>query len=69
MRQIIDPDPTSEPPMVAVRTALHEALIAAALADFRKDGKVRRLILDGTETGGYEIEPFGSRQRYESASG
>jgi hypothetical protein len=54
-------DPTRKSPAMPVRTAMQEA--PAALADFRKDGKVRRLILDGTDAGGYEIEPGGSRRR------
>jgi hypothetical protein len=58
VRQIIDPDTMrAMSPVIPVRTALHEALVAAALAAHAKDGKVRRLILDGA--GGYEIQPFG----------
>lgn len=45
LRTVVHPNPGG-PPIVSPRTAMHDAMIAAALADCRKDGRVRRLILD-----------------------
>jgi hypothetical protein len=48
-RRIIHPDPErlgQRPLPTPPNTAMEDAMIAAAMADFRKDGKVRRLILD-----------------------
>jgi hypothetical protein len=48
-RRIIYPDPArlgQAPLPTPPNTAMEDAMIAAAMADFRKDGKVRRLILD-----------------------
>jgi hypothetical protein len=48
VRRIVHPDPARlrMPLPTPPATAMEEVMIAAALADFRKDGKVRRLILD-----------------------
>ena len=61
VRRIVDPPPPGmsllpTPP----NTAMEEAMIAAALADFRKDGKIRRLIFDSLDpAGGRLLEPRG----------
>jgi hypothetical protein len=48
VRRVVHPDPallgSSRPPLP--NTPEEDALIAAAMAEFRQDGKVRRLILD-----------------------
>jgi hypothetical protein len=51
-RRIIHPDPErlGMPPLpIPPNTAMEDAMIAAAMADFRKVGKVRRLILDSMD--------------------
>jgi hypothetical protein len=51
-RRIIHPDPERLgmwPLPTPPNTPLEDAMIAAAMADFRKDGKVRRLILDNPD--------------------
>jgi hypothetical protein len=48
-RRIVHPDPERlgmRPLPIPPNTAMEDVMIAAAMADFRKDGKVRRLILD-----------------------
>jgi hypothetical protein len=44
VRRVVHPDPALLP--TPPNTPEEDALIAAAMAEFRQDGKVRRLILD-----------------------
>jgi hypothetical protein len=47
VRTVVYPNPILCDPRISTpRTAIHDAMIAAALADYKKDGRVRRLILD-----------------------
>jgi hypothetical protein len=50
VRRVVHPDPallgSSRPLPTPPNTPEEDALIAAAMAEFRQDGKVRRLILD-----------------------
>ena len=52
LRTIVEPRTDGLPLVPPPRTALHDAMIAAAWEAIRADGKNRRLILDG-ETGHY----------------
>jgi hypothetical protein len=45
-RTIIHPQRDGSPPVTGPRTAMHDAMIAAAWEAIRADGKNRRLILD-----------------------
>jgi hypothetical protein len=45
VRRVVNPDP-ARPPTPPSTLVEEDALIAAAMAEFRQDGKVRRLVLD-----------------------
>jgi len=46
IRTIVYPQPDGLPPAIAPRTAMQDAMIAAAWVAIHADGKNRRLILD-----------------------
>lgn len=46
IRTIVDPQPDGSPPVIGPRTAMQEAMIAAAWVAIHADGKNRRIILD-----------------------
>lgn len=51
VRSLIKPNLAGGPPLPFTRTAIHDAMIAAAMADCKKDGRVRRLILEAEADG------------------
>jgi hypothetical protein len=51
IRTIVDPQPDGLPPVIGPRTAMQDAMIAAAWAAIAVDGKNRRLILDSDASG------------------
>ena len=52
IRTVVDPQSDGLPPVIGPRTAMHDAMIAAAWAAIRLDGKNRRLILDSADACG-----------------
>lgn len=52
IRTVVDPRSDGSPPVIGPRTAMHEAMIAAAWAAIKADGKNRRLIVDSADARG-----------------